>query len=244
MAAGSRILPATTIEAPDDEFRRRSLECVTTYPVEEAEHRELRRADAKLVAIEGQRPEEILAARKTLRCAAGHLLPCARRRDPAAQAVPGHFAAGSGNGQNRHRRGDAARHRRGEHSRLLHQRAGRAHVRPVARLDAAFALHARRHATRRVDGAKPSGRASRRGADAGTARFRGECPGGRRSRGGLRHAGDRLDAKRGEIRGRRQNGAELSLPPSSKRWLSPIFFRSICLSMGRRGACSMLGGSP
>jgi D-3-phosphoglycerate dehydrogenase len=34
----------------------------TTYPVEEAEHRELARADAKLIAIEGQRPEEIIAA--------------------------------------------------------------------------------------------------------------------------------------------------------------------------------------
>jgi D-3-phosphoglycerate dehydrogenase len=33
-----------------------------TYPVEESEHRELARADAKLVAIEGQRLDEIIAA--------------------------------------------------------------------------------------------------------------------------------------------------------------------------------------
>jgi D-3-phosphoglycerate dehydrogenase len=33
-----------------------------SYPVEEAEHRELAKADAKLIAIEGQEPEEIVAA--------------------------------------------------------------------------------------------------------------------------------------------------------------------------------------
>jgi D-3-phosphoglycerate dehydrogenase / 2-oxoglutarate reductase len=37
----------------------------STYPVEEAEYRELARADAKLVPIEGQRPEEIIAAAET-----------------------------------------------------------------------------------------------------------------------------------------------------------------------------------
>src|SRR5580704_7426583 len=33
-----------------------------SYPVEAAEHRELERADAKLIAVEGQRPEEIIRA--------------------------------------------------------------------------------------------------------------------------------------------------------------------------------------
>jgi D-3-phosphoglycerate dehydrogenase len=33
-----------------------------SYPVEDAEHREVERADAKLIAVEGQRPEEIIAA--------------------------------------------------------------------------------------------------------------------------------------------------------------------------------------
>ncbi len=46
----------------------------TTYPVEEAEHRELTRADAKLVAIEGQRPEEILAAAENCDALLGHLV--------------------------------------------------------------------------------------------------------------------------------------------------------------------------